>query len=237
MERKFARAGGTGHTARGQGWTLGNWDIGKRAHIPNFSPLLGIPGPAAKPPTQWVFLGCQQEPSPVAHGKRKEENCWAQHKSMGKPLTSFPCRICSYRNNGTQASTRKNLSSLMLSILTSIPMCSIKTVHSKLQIFRWQKGSWLNQQCQGHLRSLDYCTNPGFPRRLHGILISFWREKNTLLFQLLHLNTIFVWISEGHLKGSLPPRHETWCFTAASPVSHKDSTSLSNPAAPNSLVR
>lgn len=27
----------------------------------------------------------------------------------------------------------------------------------------------LNEQCQGHLRCLDYFTNPGFPRRLHGI--------------------------------------------------------------------
>lgn len=156
-----------------------------------FLPLLEIPGPAAEPPdtvsVPWLPAGSphhegNRHPA-LWHPSGQEEDCWAQHKSMGKPLISFAGRICSYRNTKThRLQPGKNFLPIMLSTLTSISTCCIKTVHSKLRIFRWQKGSWVNRQCQGYLWSLDYFTSTGVPRRLHRIQ----RDLNLILERAKH---------------------------------------------------
>lgn len=165
--------------------------VADRANILHFLPLLEIPGPAAEPPDT-VSVPWLPARSPHREGNRhpalwnpsgQEEDCWAQHKSMGKPLIRFAGRICSYRNTKThRLQPGKNFLPIMLSILTSISTCCIKTVHSKLRIFRWQKGSWLNKQCQGYLWSLDYFTSTGVPRRLHRIQ----RDLNLVLERAKH---------------------------------------------------
>lgn len=173
----------------------------------------------------------------------KEENCWAQHKSTGKPLISFAGRICSYRNNRTQASTRKNLHFPMFSILTSIPMCSTITAFKALDI-QLAEGLMAKLTVSGTFKESGLFHKPRFPKRLQGIQRDptvIWRPKHSFcsnfciqipflseaLSVILLLPTssdvfyIFISLFQPSFVGSLPPRprNESWCLTTTCPVS------------------